>query len=74
PVYIGKNVEIENSIIGPYATINDGCIIKNSIIDNSIIENSSLIENCVMSESIIGEGASVKREILKLNIGNYSEI
>ena len=74
PVYIGKNVEIENSIIGPYATINDGCIIKNSIIDNCIIENSSLIENCVMSESIIGEGASVKREILKLNIGNYSEI
>lgn len=74
PVYIGKNVEIENSIIGPYATINDNCIIKNSIIDNSIIENSSLIENCVLTESIIGEGASVKRELLKINIGNYSEI
>ncbi len=74
PVYIGNNVEIENSIIGPYATINSNCIIKNSIIQDSILEKFSRIENCYLTESIIGEGASIKREPLKLNIGNYSEI
>jgi len=74
PVFIGKNVVIENSIVGPFATINDDCEIKNSIISNSIIEKFSKIENCVLTESIIGEGASVKREVLKLSIGNYSEI
>lgn len=74
PVFIGKNVKIENSIIGPFATINNNCTIKNCIIQDSILEKFSSIENCALSESIIGEGASIKRELLKLNIGNYSEI
>ena len=74
PVYIGKNVKIENSIIGPYATINDNCIIKNSIVQDSILNKYSSIENITLTESIIGEGANVKRNALKLSIGNYSEI
>ncbi|MEO8664587.1 MAG: sugar phosphate nucleotidyltransferase [Ignavibacteria bacterium] len=74
PVFIGKNVEIENSVIGPYATINDSCIIRNSVIQDSIIEKSARIENTVLVDSIIGEGASVKRDILKLSLGNHSEI
>lgn len=74
PVYIGKNVHIDNSIIGPYATINDNCIIKSSIIQDSILDKYSVIENITLTESIIGEGANVKRNALKLSIGNYSEI
>lgn len=74
PVFIGKNVVIENSIIGPYTTINNNCAIKNSIVRDSILEKFSSVENCTLSESIIGEGASIKREFLKLNIGSYSEI
>jgi len=74
PVFIGKNVMIENSVIGPYATINNSCVIKNCIIRDSILEKFTAVENCALAESIIGEGASVKREFLKLNIGNYSEI
>lgn len=74
PVFIGKNVKIENSIIGPYATINDSCDIRGSIIQDSIIEKFSTIENCNLTDSIIGEGATIKRDSLKLSIGNYSEI
>lgn len=74
PVYLGKNVKINGSVIGPYATINDNCEINNCIIKDSIIDKFSTIENCILSESIIGEGASVKRDSMKLNIGNYSEI
>lgn len=74
PVYIGENCEIENCIIGPNATINNNCIIKNSIISDSIIESAAVIENSVLESSIIGEEASVKRDSLKINLGNHSEI
>ncbi len=74
PVFIGKNVNIESSVIGPYTTINDNCTIKNSIIQDSILEKSSTVENCTLIDSLIGEGASVKRDALKISIGNYSEI
>ncbi|MEP7146387.1 MAG: sugar phosphate nucleotidyltransferase [bacterium] len=74
PVFIGKNVDIQSSVIGPYTTINDNCIIKNSVIQDSIIEKNAKIENAVLVDSIIGEGASVKRDILKMSIGNHSEV
>ncbi len=74
PVFIGKNVTIENSIVGPFATVNDNSIIKNSVIKDSILEKSTVVENCVLIDSIMGEGASIKRDAIKINIGNYSEI
>lgn len=74
PVFIGKNVKIENSVIGPYTTINDEAYIKNSIISDSILERKAVVENCSLTDSLIGEGASVRRDILKISLGNYSEI
>lgn len=74
PVFIGNNVKIEGSVIGPFATINENCVIKSSIIQNSIIDKFSTVENCIISESIIGEGASIKRDSMKVNLGNYSEV
>jgi len=74
PVFIGKNVKIENSVIGPYATINDNSEIKNSIIKDSILEKNSVVINCNLTDSLIGEGSSVKRDTLKISLGNYSEI
>lgn len=74
PVYLGKDVKISSSVIGPFATINDNCEINNCIIKDSIIDKFAVIENCIISESIVGEGATVKRDCMKLNIGNYSEI
>ncbi|HEY4755725.1 MAG TPA: sugar phosphate nucleotidyltransferase, partial [Ignavibacteriaceae bacterium] len=37
PVYIADDAKIENSVIGPYATVDKGCVIKESVIKNSIV-------------------------------------
>lgn len=74
PVYIGRNVNIENSVVGPYATVNDNCVIKNSFITDSILDKFSTVENCSLTDSLIGEGATVRRDALKISIGNYSEV
>lgn len=74
PVFIGRDADIEDSIIGPYATINQDCFIRNSIIRNSILDKSTVVENAVIDSSIIGEEASIKKESLILNIGSHSEI
>jgi len=73
PVHIGKNVEISDSVIGPFTTINDNCTINSSIIKDSIIEKDVSIENCILKESIIGEGVIIKREIHRISMGNNSE-
>jgi glucose-1-phosphate thymidylyltransferase len=73
PVFIGEGVVLENSVIGPYATINDKCKIKNSVIRDSIINKDSRIENAVLSESILGESSTVIKPFSKLNLGDFSE-
>ena len=73
PVFIGKNVKIENSIIGPYATINSGNYIKNSIVENSIIDSNCHIENTVLSDSLIGKFSKVIKKKGNYNLGEYSE-
>jgi len=74
PVFIGKNVKIHNSIIGPYATINDNCTISNSKIHDSIINSHTTITDSVLHESLIGEHCKVDNQSKKLYLGEYSEI
>ena len=74
PVFIGKNVTLDNCIIGPYTTINDGCILKNSIIKNSIVENNTHIENSVIKNSLIGKHSKIIKKSKILSLGEYSEI
>ncbi len=74
PVFIGENVKIENSVIGPYATINDNCHIKDSTIKDSIINAHTTITNSVLNESLIGEHCKIHNQSKKLFLGEYSEI
>lgn len=74
PVYISPKSIVENSIIGPYTTINDGAVIKNSIIVNSIIGVNAVVENEILRDSIIGNNTTIKGQFRKLNTGDSTEI
>ena len=74
PVYIAENAKIENSVIGPYATIDKGCIIKESVIKNSIIGTNSQVSKSMLNGSIIGNNTIVKGAFKRLNIGDSTEI
>lgn len=74
PVYISPKSKVENSIIGPYTTINDGAIIKNSIVVNSIIGVNAIVENEILRDSIIGNNTIIKGQFRKLNTGDSTEI
>lgn len=74
PVFISKKVKIENSIIGPYVSVAEGCNIKNSIIKNSIISENASIENVLLDYSIIGNSAQVAGRFDRINLGDSSVI
>ncbi len=74
PVFIGQNVELKNSIIGPYVSVADGVKIDSSIIKDSIINKNASIKNAQLKESLIGENAIVENALPKLNVGDNSEI
>ena len=74
PVYIEEDVEITDSIIGPYVSIAKGSKIKNSVISKSIIGNNVLIENAVIDKSLIGNEAEIVNTKRRLNVGDSSQI
>ncbi|MBP7821965.1 MAG: NTP transferase domain-containing protein [Saprospiraceae bacterium] len=74
PVSIGKNCNINNSIIGPHVTIGSDATISSSIIKNSIIGSFTLIEETVLWQSIIGSDTAIKGLRQSLNIGDNTEI
>ena len=78
PCFIGENVKLVNSTIGPNANIAAGTEVTGSVIENSIIAENSYITNINMSDSLVGEESKVRSKniyVLKnLNTGSNSEI
>lgn len=74
PVFISESATVIDSIIGPFTTISENCVVKESIIKNSILSPSSQVEKSMLDNSIIGMNAIVKGNYKKLNAGDSSEI
>ncbi len=78
PVSIHESAEINNSKIGPYASIGANCKIENSQIAESILEADCEINDSALRRSLIGRQAKVKGRgdghIMQLNVGDTSSI
>jgi glucose-1-phosphate thymidylyltransferase len=78
PVFIHDSAHIQESVIGPYASIGPGCRVVDSLIQDSILEANSEIRSAALQGSIIGRRAIVEgrglQEVLTLNIGDDSTV
>lgn len=74
PCFIGENVRIEGSVIGPYVSIGDNTLIKNSVINNSIIQSHVKIVNAQLTNSMIGNHAVYDGLSHEVNLGDFSVV
>jgi glucose-1-phosphate thymidylyltransferase len=74
PVFIHPKAVVENSVIGPYATIGAHCKIQSCIIRDSIIDDCSKAENVIMEHSIIGRETHIHRQPGVMNVGDHTEL
>lgn len=74
PSYVGENVELTNSIVGPYASIGNGTKIKNTVINTSIVQENAVITNANISNSMFGNSAQYKGKALDLSVGDFNVI
>jgi glucose-1-phosphate thymidylyltransferase len=74
PVFIGKDVVIKRSVIGPNVTVANGTYVQDSVVKDSIISDGAIVEKSLLSKSIIGNNAIVRGNFVTLNVGNSSEI
>jgi glucose-1-phosphate thymidylyltransferase len=72
PCYIGENVVLKNSKIGPHISIGDNSVVENSVIDNSIVQRNSFIAGSVLTNSMVGSYSEVRNYSGELSLGDYN--
>ncbi len=60
PCFIGPDVEIVNSVVGPYVTLGGNNKIENAVIENTIIGKNTKIANKVLSSSMVGNNTMIE--------------
>jgi|TARA_B110000259_G_scaffold55319_1_gene65091 glucose-1-phosphate thymidylyltransferase len=74
PCFIGENVVLKNTIIGPHVSVGNNTTIENSVIENSIIQNETFIYNGNLKNSMIGNKVNFQGKAQDLSIGDYTEM
>jgi glucose-1-phosphate thymidylyltransferase len=74
PVSISPGAEIVNSIIGPYVSIAERCVIHSSVVRDSVIAEGASVTDALLESSLIGANAVIRGGFKKLDVGDSSEI
>ncbi len=72
PCFIGENVVIEDSVIGPYVSVGKNTSIKRCVISKSIIQNHTRLHYIILDNAMIGNYVNLSGKKIDANIGDYS--
>lgn len=74
PCYVGTNVVLKNTKIGPYVSIGENSVVENSIITNSLIQTNVQISNATLDNAMIGNHATYNGNYTSVSIGDYTKL
>ncbi len=74
PCFIGENVQLINSTVGPHVSIGSNSVIENSVVKNSMIQTNTKIFNAELANSMIGNFAEFSGKSNDASISDYSTI
>ncbi|WP_127140474.1 sugar phosphate nucleotidyltransferase [Flagellimonas marinaquae] len=72
PCFIGENVVLKNTTVGPYVSVGANTIVENSTIKNSLIQSNSKITNANLDNAMIGNHVIYNGNFETISIGDYS--
>lgn len=74
PCFIGKNVKLVNTTLGPNVSIGTDCVVENSTIKNSLIQTNTKIKNANLDNAMIGNNVEYNGDFTSISIGDYSKL
>ena len=72
PCFIGENVVLKNTTVGPYVSIGKNTVIENSTVKNSLIQTNTKIMNANLDNAMIGNHVHYNANFESISIGDYS--
>lgn len=72
PCFIGANVKVRNSVVGPHVSLEAGVTVEDANIKNSIIQSNSIVKNAHIADSMLGKNVTYIDKPKELSIGDFS--
>jgi glucose-1-phosphate thymidylyltransferase len=72
PCYIGEDVVLINSTVGPNVSLGKGCHVTGTKIKNSLVQTHSHISNANLEHAMIGNHVTYNGDFTSISIGDYS--
>ncbi len=72
PCFIGENVVLKDTTVGPYVSVGEGTVIEGSTVKNSLIQSHSNIKNANLDNAMIGNHVTYDGNFETISIGDYS--
>jgi len=72
PCFIGENVVLRNTTVGPYVSIGADTVIEDSTVKNTIIQSHTNIKNANLDNAMIGNHVKYNGNFETISIGDYS--
>lgn len=74
PCFIGKDVVLKGSTVGPGVSIGEGSQIVNATVKESMIQNHTIVQNAALEKAMIGNHVRYNGEYTTVSIGDYSAL
>lgn len=72
PCFIGANVTVKNSVIGPFVSLEADVTVEDSRISNSIVQANSVVKNARLDNSLLGKHVTYTDKSLDISLGDFS--
>ncbi len=74
PCFIGENVVLKNTTVGPHVSIGENSLVENATVKNSLIQSNVTITNATLDNAMIGNHAKYNGNYTSVSIGDYTEL
>jgi len=72
PCFIGEEVVVRNSVIGPHVSLERGTRIEDSRIVNSIVQSDTIVKNAQLENTLLGKNVTYTEKPKELSLGDFS--
>jgi len=74
PCYIEEGVRLERSTVGPYASIEAGTIVRDSVVTNAIVGRNCRLERVRLDGAMLGDEVVLEGLAGSASIGSHAEV
>lgn len=74
PSFVHREALLENAVVGPFASIGAGTVVRNAVVRDAIVEENAVIADVVLEHSVIGAKTEVSGTPSRINIGDTAKV